>query len=263
MTTDQPVTDQPTSETVEPRAMRVHVTMVVSSAVPVTAVDVEDALESYQDSDRMPGDPTYGAFGQASVDGSQWEPAAVTDGETGEELWSVDDEDKAAFHAVASATDGLFIAPTAAGVDTVWRRGPVGPVRVLDATEAPELWPLLRATLSSTTVPMPAEQQPARVARLGEERRPPAVLTLGSDAVLRLDLDDERRVIEIEYRDAEGDELTVLYAELTERQHETVTVAHSTGRHDILAVVPARLTKDGILTPRVLRADAIVRVSPF
>ncbi len=66
---------------------RVYVQNVVSSVVEVDADDPEAAIAAAYQSDDMPGSITYGAFGAASVDESDWEPHRVYD-EADEVVWT-------------------------------------------------------------------------------------------------------------------------------------------------------------------------------
>ena len=64
----------------------VHLQNVVSSAVEVEAEDYVAAIDAAYDSPGMPGSITIGAFGKASVDEAEWQPAAVED-ESGNLVW--------------------------------------------------------------------------------------------------------------------------------------------------------------------------------
>ncbi|WP_053208297.1 hypothetical protein [Jiangella muralis] len=74
--------DQPTMN-----RYTVLLTNTVSSAVAVDAGDVDGALDTYHESDNMPGGITVGAFGPADVDDSDWQPYSVVD-ENGDTVWS-------------------------------------------------------------------------------------------------------------------------------------------------------------------------------
>jgi len=64
----------------------VHMTMVVSTGVTVEADNPDAAIDAAYNSREMPGTMGHQAFGDASVDESEWEPASVSDA-TGEEVW--------------------------------------------------------------------------------------------------------------------------------------------------------------------------------
>jgi len=67
----------------------VHLNMIVSTGVTVVADDVDAAIEAVYDSPKMPGSMSFRAFGDASVDESEWLPSSVSDA-AGEEVWSED-----------------------------------------------------------------------------------------------------------------------------------------------------------------------------
>lgn len=66
----------------------VHLINTVSTTVTVEAETYDEAIDAAFDSNDMPGSITIGAFGQATVDDGEWEAVAVTDEESGDEVWS-------------------------------------------------------------------------------------------------------------------------------------------------------------------------------
>jgi len=65
----------------------VHLTMIVSTGVTVEADDVDAAIDAAYHSPDMPGSMGHQAPDVASVDGSGWLPASVSDA-AGEQVWS-------------------------------------------------------------------------------------------------------------------------------------------------------------------------------
>lgn len=69
----------------------VHLTATVSTSVEVDAEDPQEAIDAAFNVPGMPPGMTYQAFGDVSVDVSDWDAAEVM-GESGASVWSERDE---------------------------------------------------------------------------------------------------------------------------------------------------------------------------